>query len=436
MALNFSLSIINCQLSILKVSEPNYDVIVIGAGASGLMAAGQSAWAGARTLVIEKMDRPGIKLSITGKGRCNITNTDGIDEFIKCFGKNGRYLRPVFFKFFNNDLISFFESINVPVKVERGGRVFTLHEDSRELVHKLQAWAEKEGAKILFHSKVTGLIIANKVITGIKLDNDKTISAKAVIIAAGGSSYPATGSAGEGYLLAGQAGHLIIKPLPALVPVVTKEIIPPELSGLQLQNINLSVIINGKKKFSEFGEMNFTKTGLSGPVVLTISRKITGIIEDGNKIIFSIDLKPALDENKLDARLLREISEMKDLPAEKLLNTFIPFKLINYCFSCTGIDKNKKNKDINSDERKKIKMWLKDFRFEIQSCGSFDEAIITQGGVGVKEIDFQTMRSKLVDNLFFSGEVIDIDAITGGYNLQAAFSTGWLAGRMAADLHY
>lgn len=409
------------------------DVLIIGAGASGLMAAIQSAGSGARTMVCERNKRPGIKLSITGKGKCNITNTACMDDFIGSYGKNGRYLKPVFYRFFNSELVDFFNSIGIPVKAERGGRVFPVHEDSRELVHKLYSRAVSAGAAFIFNARISKLLVENEKISSVILEDGRILKAKAFIIACGGASYPSTGSSGDGYLLAIQAGHHVLKALPALVPLETREKIPPSMYGLILKNISLNVWIDGKKTASFSGEMKFREFGIDGPVVLSASRIIAGELQSGKSIKVTIDLKPAIDEKTLDQRLLGEIQDNRQSTAGKMMENLLPAGMVAFFLETAGIDDQRKCAELTSDNRKKIKYLMKNFPLEISRSRPFPEAIITQGGVDVREIDFHTMRSKTAVNLFFAGEVIDVDAETGGFNLQAAFSTGWLAGKSATE---
>jgi len=410
------------------------DLIIVGAGASGLIAAGQSALKGMRTLVIEKNNRPGVKLSITGKGKCNITNTGDMEDFIKNFAPNGRYLKPVFYQFFNHDLIALLQQVGIQIKEERGGRVFPANEDSREIVFKLKKWAELAGAKFLSNTRVEKLIIENKLISGIEISDSRIINTQSLIIATGGCSYPVTGSTGDGYILAKQAGHTIIQPLPALVPLIMAGEFPSSLSGLVLQHVNINVFINGKKAHTLFGEMKFTKNRIDGPIILSLSRLIAHNFYASDNIVLKIDLKPTLDDQQLDLRLLKEIKTSPQIIIGKMLGNLIPVKLIPFCCQLTGLSLYKSCSSITNTERNKLRVWLKNFQLELQALGSFDEAIITQGGVHLKEINFHTMQSKFIENLFFAGEVIDIDANTGGYNLQAAFSTGWVAGNSAANL--
>ena len=408
----------------------NYDVIIVGAGVSGLIAAGRAAELGATVLIVEKMHRPGIKLLITGKGRCNITNSDDIDKFMKNVHPNGRFLKHALFTFFSKDIIDLLHNYGVETIVERGGRVFPTSNKSVDILNALLSNATKQGAEFRYNCKVTNLLINQDGVTGVEIienEQKKQITAKKVIICTGGKSYPATGSTGDGYILAKSVGHTIEQPFPALVPIVTKGNIAGQLQGLALKNVKVTVRVNCKKQTEAFGEMLFTHFGLSGPIILTLSRFIVKELINNNKIDISIDLKPALDNPKLDNRLIRDLNKYGKKQIENIFKLWLPAKLIPVFIKECGIDPTKEGHQITGPDRNKIKSLMKDFRFEITGNRSFKEAIITAGGINTKEIDPKTMQSKLVKNLYFAGEVIDVDANTGGYNLQIAYSTGWLA---------
>ena len=419
-------------------------VIVIGGGAAGLIAAGQAAKNGAKTVLIEKMKRPGNKLRLSGKGRCNLTNTAPLPEFIIHFGPNGRFLRQAFSRFFSADLAAFFKELGVRTATERGGRVFPVSGEARELVDALVRWIKKCGVSIQTSSTVEQLLVENSRVIGVQtshtsfhkkkaVTNNQIYQADAVIIAAGGASYPATGSTGDGYRLAKSVGHTVTPIRPALVPLKTAGNIASRIQGLNLRNVAAKIWIDGKKRADEFGEMTFTDFGVSGPIILSLSRQVVDALGPGQKVSLSIDLKPALDERKLDARLLRDFAKHSKRQFYTLLKELLPQKLIPVCIDLTGIASDKPGHQITANERKRLRMWLKDFRFEITGCRPFAEAIITAGGVKIKEVDPRTMSSRIVTGLYFAGEVLDIDADTGGYNLQAAFSTGWIAGQCAAQ---
>ena len=430
----------------MNKQDSNFDVIVVGGGASGLIAAGQSALSGAKTLLIEKMQHPGRKLRITGKGRCNIANTSSLSEFITHIHPNGKFLRQVFSHFFTDDLLSFLENIGIKTIIERGGRVFPESENAEDVVDTLIKWAYNCGVKIITQTSVKQLLINEGQIIGVAaydtLLSKKNVKIKqqyqkyysnAVIIATGGKSYPATGSTGDGYQLATSAGHDIVTARPALVPLRTKGEIAQKLQGLSLKNIRVNVWINEKKHSTAFGEMLFTHFGISGPIILTLSRIIVEAFQKGDNVDVIIDLKPALDEKQLDMRLLRDFKELSKKQFKTFLKGLLPQKLIAVCIELTGIEPDKVCSHISVKERKKIRYWLKNFKFEINGHQSFSEAIITAGGVNLKGVNPKTMGSKIVDGLYFAGEILDLDADTGGYNLQIAFSTGWVAGRNAAQ---
>ncbi len=396
------------------------------------MAAGIAAQNGASVLLFEKMKHPARKLRISGKGRCNLTNTTRMSDFIRHIGKNGRFLRPAFSFFFSKELIDFFEKLGIKTVEERGGRVFPISQDAKQIVDAMHKWVLDMGVDLICESEVKHLTIENTIVKGVQLTNKKLFSANSVIISTGGLSYPLTGSTGDGYRFAKEAGHNIIPTRPMLVPIITKNVIVKRLEGLNLKNITINVWVDGKKCAEEFGEMGFTNNGMSGPIVLSLSRQFIDDIRQNKKVIFSIDLKPALDEQKLDNRILRDINENGKMLFSSLAKLWMPGQLVPIFLDLINIPFNKIVNQINAEERKGIRLWLKDFRFEITGHRTFDEAIITAGGVDVNEINPLTMESKIIKNLYFAGEVLDLDADTGGYNLQIAFSTGWVAGKSAA----
>ena len=407
-----------------------YDIIIIGAGAAGLMAAGQTARSGSSVLVLEKMSRAGRKLSITGKGRCNITNTAGQSEFLNHIYPSARFLKPAFSHFFNKDLINEIENHGVVTETERGGRVFPVNNDAQEIVKALLQKARTYNAEFRYNTKVEEVLTDNGTATGVKVNNNgvtEKISAHKVIISTGGMSYPATGSEGDGYTLAKAIGHSITPPRPALVPLVTESNLAKQLQGLTLKNVKAIVWINDKKVHEKFGEMLFTHFGLSGPIILSLSRFVVDELYKNSRVKISIDLKPALDEKKLDNRLIRDLQQYGKKQIDNIFKQWLPSKLIPVFLEKTGIDPTKEGNRITSGDRKKIKMLMKEFTFTIINHRSFKEAIITAGGIPTNEIHAKTMESKIQKELYFCGEIIDLDADTGGYNLQIAFSTAWLA---------
>jgi predicted Rossmann fold flavoprotein len=409
-----------------------YDVIVVGGGAAGLMAAGQAAESGYKVLLLEKMDQPGRKIFITGKFRCNLTNSAPIPEFIDHFGRNGQFLRQAFHRFFSSELMDFFNDLGVPTVIERGGRVFPSSGKSKDIVEALVRWCKNQGVEIRNYTPVEKIHQKNSEVTGIESQNI-AIHGKRVIIATGGASYPGTGSTGDGYRLAASVNHKIIPVRPALVPLETSGVTTQRLQGLSLRNVAVSVFINGNKTAMEFGEMIFTHFGVSGPIILTLSRQIVDALLIGKPVAISIDLKPALDNDKLDARILRDLDAYGKKQFKSILKNLLPQKLIPVCIEHTRIPESKLGNQITSTERKRLHAWLKNFRLDVIGHRGFRHAIITAGGVDIREVNPKTMESKLVSGLYFAGEILDIDADTGGFNMQAAFSTGWLAGKSAAE---
>lgn len=405
-----------------------FDVIVVGAGPAGLLAAGSAAESGGRVLVLEKMRQEGRKLLITGKGRCNITNDADVVEFIKHVNPNGRFLRPAFGHFFSGEILRLLKQYGVETTLERGGRFFPSSNSSADVLSALLRWVNEQGVEIRCGERVEKLIIEDQAIKGVQSNGQEFRAAK-VILATGGKSYPATGSNGDGYELARMVGHTIVPVRPALVPLETEGNVAQQMQGLNLKNVKATVWVNDKKRGEDFGEMIFTHFGISGPIILTLSRLVVDELLQNNKVEISIDLKPALDEQKLDARLIRDLDESGKKNISNLFRNWLPASLISPFMDIVGIDPGKEGHQISSRERRRIRNLMKDFRFRIKGHRSFKEAIITAGGVPTNEISSKTMESKLLAGLFFAGELIDLDAETGGYNLQIAYSTGWLAGR-------
>lgn len=414
----------------------DYDIAIIGAGPAGIIAAGRAAMLGAKVVLLEKMEKPARKLRITGKGRCNITSMKSLEDYLKEISPEPRFLRQAFGAFFNQDIIELLEQNGVATKVERGERVFPVSEKAWDVAEAIVNWAKKNGVEIYNHSQVEGLTIENNTINGINVINSKSgskekISCNCVIIATGGKSYPATGSTGDGYRLAEVAGHKIQNLHPSLVGIETQQVYKSAI-GIELRNISATIWIDGKKRVSEFGEANFTEYGLDGPIILRLSRLIVESKIAGRKVEISLDLKPALDNQKLEARLQRDIIELGKKDIKSLLKQLLPSLLIDVFVDILKINPNKPVNQLNGEEKKRLVNLLKDFRFEVAGYRGWNEAIITAGGVSIKEINPKTMESKIVKNLYFAGEVIDVDGNTGGYNLQIAFSTGWLAGDSSA----
>lgn len=423
----------------------SFDLVIVGGGASGLIAAGRAAELGAKVLLLEHKSKPGRKLAITGKGRCNLTNSLDLPGFLNHFHPNGRFLRNSFNRFFKTELVFLLKRLGIETVEERGGRVFPKNRKAPEVVEALVRWVRKENVRILTGTTVSEFLIEGDSIHGVKVcpvkqhkhkivpdqNNPETYASKKVILATGGASYPATGSTGDGYRLAKSIGHKVITPRPALVPLEVDRKQVHGLEGLDLRNIEISLWINGKKKDDAFGEMSFTEFGLSGPVILSISHQVVDALLEKATVSVKLDLKPALDHKKLDQRLLRDLENNRQKSIRKILKGLLPNQLIPFCSQQLKIPLAKKANEITARERKSLRLWLKEMPFNITGHRPFSEAIVTAGGISLPEIDPKTLESRLVANLYFAGEVMDIQADTGGFNLQAAFSTGYLAAESA-----
>ena len=404
-------------------------VLVIGAGAAGSMAAIFAARAGNDVIVFEKNAKTGKKIYITGKGRCNLTNAVENEELIKNTIRNPKFMYSAYSAFSSNDTIGFFEKLNCPIKVERGNRAFPESDHSSDIIKALDKAMEEAGVKVRYNTPVEQLVISDDgaAIKGIKLRDGKMVEADKVIVSTVGLSYRSTGSTGDGYEFAKQAGHTVKDLRPSLVALEVKESFVKELEGLSLKNVRV-IVKNGKKTlFNELGEMLFTRNGVSGPLILSVS-SIAGDIfySEGGEL--SIDLKPALTEDELDARLLRDFTEFRAKALKNALDKLLPKSLIPVFLERTKINTEKKTGDLTKSERSVIIGLLKHFTLQVTGLRGYEEAVITKGGVSVKEINPQTMESKLVKGLYFVGEVLDVDALTGGFNLQIAWSTGVVAG--------
>ncbi|MEE4197661.1 MAG: NAD(P)/FAD-dependent oxidoreductase [Bacteroidales bacterium] len=410
----------------------HFDIIVIGAGPAGLMAAGRAAERGKKVLILEKMQQEGRKLRITGKGRCNITNDKPLNEFIQHIYPNGRFLKNAFHRFFSNEILQLLEKYGVVCKLERGGRYFPESDRAEDVLNALIKWNQKGNVQIYRKHPVQKLNIQENTIQGVITEHNRFFAPR-VILATGGISYPATGSTGDGYLLAKQAGHTIEEPLPALVPLETQMSIPKNLQGLTLKNVIAAVWVNGKKDAEAFGELEFMPFGLSGPIILTLSRRVVIELHRGNSIDLYIDLKPALDDKKLNQRLIREFDEHGKKKVSTVFRQLLPAALIPFFLDLVEVNPEKPCHQISSKERKKIRYTLKNMAFKISGHRPIKEAIITAGGVPTREISSKTMESKKTKGLYFAGEIINLDAETGGYNLQLAYSTGWVAGDSSAS---
>jgi len=402
-------------------------IVIIGAGASGLMAAAESAKKGNDVTVIEKMQRPARKVLISGKGRCNVTNACfDMEELISNVPTNPRFLYSAFSNFMPYDTIAFLEEMGVETKIERGNRVFPVSDKAVDIVDALVRNAKNCGVKI-----ITGTAKAfefeNNLVKAVVLEEKSRIECDSAAVCTGGKSYPATGSTGDGYTLARSAGHTIIRIRPSLVPLVCSNNFTPKLQGLSLKNISVKLQKDNKTIYTDFGEMLFTHFGISGPVVLSASSHIRDIKYGKYKII--LDLKPALDESMLDKRIQRDFLEYNNKDFINSLSALLPKKLIPVIVSLSGIEPSRKVNEINRQERKNLGRLIKNLELYISDLYDIEAAIVTGGGIDVKEINPKTMQSRLVENLYFAGEVIDVDAYTGGFNLQIAFSTGVLCGQ-------
>lgn len=404
----------------------DYDVIVIGGGAAGLMAASTAASLGKSTLVIDKNERLGRKLLITGKGRCNITNNCDINDVINNIPTNAKFLYSALNQFTTQDVMDYFENLGVGLKTERGNRVFPASDKAADICNAMIKSCEQNNVKFTT-GKVTGLIIDDGKVLGVHC-GDKKFNAESVIIATGGMSYPLTGSTGDGYKLARQAGHMVTGLKPSLVPIVSHDEHCKDMQGLSLKNVELSLFDKkiGKTIYKELGEMLFTHFGVSGPLVLSASAHIKEM--EKGRYIFKIDLKPGLTEQQLDLRLLRDFDKYANKDFFNGLNDLLPRKMIPIIVTLSKIPPFTKINQITKEMRKSLADVIKGFEITIDDFRPIDEAIITSGGIKINEIKPKTMESKLVQGLFFAGEVIDVDGYTGGFNLQIAFSTGYAAG--------
>ena len=407
------------------------NVVVIGAGVAGLMAAIRAAECGARVTLLEKMDRVGLKMGITGKGRCNLTNAAPIADFIEKTPGNGRFLYSAYQKFSNQDLLALLGSWGLETIVERGGRVFPKSEDAQEVRRLFMKKLSAAGVDLHLEEPALSVTQTGGRVTGVRAARGM-YPADAVIVTTGGASYPRTGSTGDGYRIAAALGHTIRTIRPALIPFVCKETYCKELQGLSLKNVTLSVTAGGRRKASQMGEMIFTHFGVSGPIVLMLSDAVSLWLSQGHAVTGEINLKPALSEETLDARILRDLETHHGKQMKNALVDLLPQRLIGVILRLSDIPEDMPAASLTKHLRTNLRYSLQHMPLTIAATRPIEEAIVTAGGVSVKEVEAATMASKLVQGLYFAGEVLDIHAYTGGYNLQAAFSTGFVAGTSAA----
>lgn len=427
-------------------------IIIVGGGAAGMMAAAFCARGGHTVLLLEQNEKLGKKIYITGKGRCNLTNACSMEELFENVVTNPRFLYSAFHGFSNQDTIAFFNAIGLPTKVERGERVFPVSDHSSDVIRVLENELKRRGVQIYLNTRAAEIRTEDGRFASVLTAQGRELSADACIIATGGLSYPSTGARGDGYRFARQLGHTVTKLYPSLVSLTLDSAYPKELEGLSLKNIAVCVTADawleeeaqeadgkkGKKKkqapgavlYQDFGELVFTAKGVSGPVILSASSRIASLFEKC-RMSLHIDLKPALSAEQLDARILRDFDETKNKCFKNALDHLLPQKLIRVIIELSGIPPEKQVNAVSKEERRRLVSLLKDLAFPVAASGDYAEAVITKGGVNVREINPSTMESRLVPGVYFAGEVLDVDALTGGFNLQAAWSSGWLAGNSA-----
>ena len=410
------------------------NIIVVGGGAAGLLAGIAATELGAQVMILEKMRTPGRKMLITGKGRCNITNNCEIAEIIRNLPGNGRFLNSALHRFSNDDMIYLLESHGLQTKVERGGRVFPVTDKAKDVVDTLLNIYREKGGKLLVDQTVSKILIEDGCVAGVVTNDGNKYTADAVIITTGGASYPGTGSDGNGFTLAKACGHTIITLKPSLVPLESDSEYIKSLQGLSLRNVKASICCGEKVLASEFGEMLFTHFGFSGPIILSLSKAVAEAFAAGNKDLdLIIDLKPALDVQKLDLRIQRDFANYLRKQLVNGMKDLLPGRLIPVVLDAAFLNPDKPINQVSKEERSRLVYNLKNLSFPITGTRPLAEAIVTAGGVSTKEINPKTFESKIVKKLYFAGEVIDVDGYTGGYNLQAAFSSGYAAGYAAAQ---
>lgn len=402
-------------------------VVVIGGGPAGMMAASTAADNGANVILLEKQHRLGRKLLITGKGRCNITNDCDVEELIENVPTNGKFLYSAFYTFTNYDAVNMFNSLGLATKTERGKRVFPESDKALDVVKALEKQIKDKKVKIILDAKVNKIIAKDNKIEKVIYNNNEVIKCDSVILATGGMSYPLTGSTGDGYKFAKSLGHTIISPKPSLIGIEVQENFVKDLEKLSLRNVAITVINSKNKKiYDDFGELEFTKYGLDGPIIKSASCRMKDTSKENYKI--NLDLKPALDEEKLDKRIIKDFTKYTNKNFENSLDDLLPKKLIPIIIELSEIPRHLKVNQISKKQRLNLVHLLKNLTFTVKRYRPIEEAIVTSGGIKVSEINSSTMESKIINNLFFAGEIIDVDAYTGGFNLQIAYSTAYLAG--------
>ena len=404
------------------------NVLIVGGGAAGMFAAIFAARNGNEVHVFEKNEKLGKKLFITGKGRCNVTNACDMDTLFASVVTNSKFLYSSFYGYTNQDVMEFFESIGLPLKVERGNRVFPQSDHSSDVIKALEKEMKKQGVQVHLYHTVTKIVESEGRFEHLELADGNKVYGDACIITTGGMSYQTTGSTGDGYRFAKALGHTVTELHPSLVPIETKESFVPELMGLSLRNVQVKIQDGKKELFQDFGEMLFTHYGVSGPLIISASAYVGKLLLKGKELTLTIDLKPALSEEQLDARVLREFEANHNKQFKNAVGGLFPSKLIPVMIERSGIDPEKKVNVISKDERQSFVHLIKHFDLTLTRLRDFKEAIITNGGVKVKEINPSTMESKMIEGLYFAGEVLDLDALTGGFNLQIAWSTAYAAG--------
>lgn len=416
----------------------DYELIVIGAGAAGMMAAisaAQNGISGERILILERNEKPGKKIYITGKGRCNLTNACEMEELFQHVPRQAKFLYSAFYTFSNEQVIEFFEKAGMKTKIERGNRVFPVSDHASDVIDALKRMMDRYQIQVAYHAKVQKILMTEGKVCGVKLETGKEYRANQVLLATGGKSYPTTGSDGSGYALAQALGHTITELRPSLVPFTSADEDVKKLQGLAPKNVRVKIVDPekpGKILFEDFGEMLFTHFGVSGPLMLSASAVVNDAIKKGDLKLF-IDWKPAITDEQLDKRLLKDFEENRNRQFKNALTGLVPAKMLPVLITRSGIPEDKKVNEITREERMALVQCLKAFPVTLTGLRGFNEAIITRGGILLKEVNPSTMESKLVSGLYFAGEILDLDAFTGGFNLQIAWSTGYLAGMCAAE---